>query len=317
MRNTLAPLVLGIVATADAGRLLPRCPGPDHGVRRALGPGPPDPSHGADTRRRAGEDRRDVSVAAPLRRRSDGSRAGARPVAWFLMPWLVRVVLGADYIPATDAARILLLAACAEAHLGWTKFFPVSIGKPGLRIIAHAVEIAVLLPLIVVLRLEVGCDGRAAAVLVATIAFARLGGAPRPAPPRASRRAPHRRGDASLREGARRRRDLAAGRRRPREPRSGRRALPRRRAGTRSRSSRPPPAAPAPGRTRSLHVAAAPGGRTARSLSHLDRVARPRGRRRLHDRDVRAQRVARARPPPGRDQAHRRPGVRTTAGAGP
>ena len=63
------------------------------------------------------------------------------------MPWLVRVVLGTDYVPATDAARILLLAACLRLVLGWTKSFPVSIGKPGLRIVAHGVEIVVLLPL--------------------------------------------------------------------------------------------------------------------------------------------------------------------------
>ena len=88
------------------------------------------------------------------------------------MPWLVRVVLGTDYVPATDAARILLLAAALRLVLGWTKSFPVSIGKPGLRIVAHAVEIAVLLPLIVILGSRWGATGGAVAVLLATAAFA-------------------------------------------------------------------------------------------------------------------------------------------------
>ena len=110
------------------------------------------------------------------------------PIAWVLMPWLVRVVLGTQYIPATDAARILLLAACLRLVLGWTKSFPVSIGKPGLRIVAHGVEIATLLPLVLLLGDRWGATGAAAAVLVATIAFAaRLGRAALPAPARAPR----------------------------------------------------------------------------------------------------------------------------------
>ncbi len=93
------------------------------------------------------------------------------PFAWILMPWLVRVVLGESYIPATDAARILLLAACLRLVLGWTKSFPVSIGRPGLRIIAHSVEIVTLLPLVILLGAEWGATGAAVAMLLATIAF--------------------------------------------------------------------------------------------------------------------------------------------------
>ena len=94
------------------------------------------------------------------------------PVAWVLMPWLVRVVLGSRYVPATDAARILLLAACLRLVLGWTKSFPVSIGRPGLRIVAHAVEIITLLPLVVFLGARWGATGASVAVLIATVAFA-------------------------------------------------------------------------------------------------------------------------------------------------
>jgi Na+-driven multidrug efflux pump len=56
--------------------------------------------------------------------------------------------------------------------LGWTKSFPVTIGRPGLRLAAHGVETAVLLPLIVVFGKAWGVTGAAGAVLVSSVAFA-------------------------------------------------------------------------------------------------------------------------------------------------
>src|SRR5439155_2206763 len=56
------------------------------------------------------------------------------------MPWLVRVFLGHGYVPATDAARLVLGAAAIQLVLGWTKSFPVTIGSPGLRIVPPGVE---------------------------------------------------------------------------------------------------------------------------------------------------------------------------------
>ena len=88
------------------------------------------------------------------------------------MPWLVRLVLGHKYVPATDAARIVLGAAAIQLILGWTKSFPVTIGRPGLRIVAHGVETAVLLPLLIVFGKLWGVSGAAVAVLVSTGAFA-------------------------------------------------------------------------------------------------------------------------------------------------
>ena len=55
-----------------------------------------------------------------------------------VMPWLVRLLLGDAYAPATNAARLILVAAAIQLVLGWTKSFPVTIGRPGLRIVAHA-----------------------------------------------------------------------------------------------------------------------------------------------------------------------------------
>ena len=56
--------------------------------------------------------------------------------------------------------------------LGWTKSFPVTIGRPGLRLVAHGVETAVLLPLIVVFGNYWGVTGAGGAVLVSSVAFA-------------------------------------------------------------------------------------------------------------------------------------------------
>ncbi len=91
------------------------------------------------------------------------------------IPWLVRHVLGADYLPAVPAARLILVAAAIQLVFSWTKTFPVTIGRPGLRLWAHGVETAVMLPLIVILGKKWGVTGAGVAVLVSSVAFARLG----------------------------------------------------------------------------------------------------------------------------------------------
>jgi O-antigen/teichoic acid export membrane protein len=55
---------------------------------------------------------------------------------------------------------------------GWTKTLPVTIGRPGLRVIAHAVESGVLLALIIAFGRLWGVTGAGAAVLVSTLAYA-------------------------------------------------------------------------------------------------------------------------------------------------
>ncbi|MHB1244066.1 MAG: lipopolysaccharide biosynthesis protein, partial [Gaiellaceae bacterium] len=93
------------------------------------------------------------------------------PLGWWLMPELVPLVFGEDYEPAVTAARLLLVAAGIQLVLGWTKSFPVSIGRPELRIVAHGVEVAVLLPLVVLLGARWDASGAAGAYLAATAAF--------------------------------------------------------------------------------------------------------------------------------------------------
>ena len=68
----------------------------------------------------------------------------------------------------------MLIAAALQLVWGWSKSFPVSIGRPGLRVLAHAVEIAVFVPLLLVFAAAWGATGGAAAVLVSTVVFCAL-----------------------------------------------------------------------------------------------------------------------------------------------
>jgi O-antigen/teichoic acid export membrane protein len=96
----------------------------------------------------------------------------AVPVFWWLMPDLVRHVLTERYLPAVDAARVMLLAAAVQLVYGWTKSFPLSIGRPNQRLVAHGIETAVLIPLIVPFGREWGATGAAVAVVLSTVVFA-------------------------------------------------------------------------------------------------------------------------------------------------
>ena len=99
----------------------------------------------------------------------------AVPILWWLMPWLMGIAYGADFrAHASDAARLILIAAALQLVWGWSKSFPVSIGRPGLRVLAHGVEIAVFVPLLLVFAAAWGATGGAVAVLVSTIAFCAL-----------------------------------------------------------------------------------------------------------------------------------------------
>jgi O-antigen/teichoic acid export membrane protein len=99
----------------------------------------------------------------------------AVPLLWWWMPFLMGLAYGEAFrLHATDAARLVLVAAAIQFVFGWTKSFPVSIGRPGLRIVAHSVEIAVFVPLLLVLASKWGATGAAAALLVSTLVFCAL-----------------------------------------------------------------------------------------------------------------------------------------------
>lgn len=93
------------------------------------------------------------------------------PLLW-LMPHLLRIAYGSKALPATNAARIILLVAAIQVIWGWAKSFPVSIGRPGLRLLAQGTEIVVLIPSLLVLGALYGATGAAGGFLIAACAFA-------------------------------------------------------------------------------------------------------------------------------------------------
>jgi O-antigen/teichoic acid export membrane protein len=94
------------------------------------------------------------------------------PPVFVFIPELIRWINGPEYVGAAPAARFFLLAATAQGIVGWTKSFPVTIGRPELRLRTHALETVVVLPLICVLGALWGAAGAAAAVLVGMVVFA-------------------------------------------------------------------------------------------------------------------------------------------------
>ncbi|HZT91790.1 MAG TPA: lipopolysaccharide biosynthesis protein [Gaiellaceae bacterium] len=94
------------------------------------------------------------------------------PALWFAVPPLVRAVYGARWSDAADAVRVMLLAAAVQLVFGWTKSFPVSIGRPGLRTAGQLVELATLVPLVCVLGHYHGAVGAAAGVAGGAVALA-------------------------------------------------------------------------------------------------------------------------------------------------
>lgn len=92
------------------------------------------------------------------------------PLAVF-MPDLIRIAFGTDKVGATDTARLVLIAAALQVIWGWSKSLPVSVGRPGLRIVAHAIESAVQIPLVVAFGVLWGATGAGGALLVSTVVF--------------------------------------------------------------------------------------------------------------------------------------------------
>lgn len=94
------------------------------------------------------------------------------PFLYWWMPTLIRWVFGDAYGPAGDAARLMLLAGAIGFVFAWTKSLPVSVGRPGLRIVTHGIETIVLIPLVLLFGSKWDETGAAAAVLIATAVFA-------------------------------------------------------------------------------------------------------------------------------------------------
>jgi O-antigen/teichoic acid export membrane protein len=172
LRTSLAPLLLGLVAPAVQVGLF----------RAALVPQQAFATLSAPVRMillteqtRDWERGERERVFADVRRYSVGA-AGVTavllvPLLW-LMPDLIRLVFGDEFVGATDAARLVLLAALLQFVFGWTKSFPVTIGRPNLRVATHGLETLVLVPLTLAFGAAWGATGAAGALLAATVVFA-------------------------------------------------------------------------------------------------------------------------------------------------
>ncbi len=175
VRTWIAPLTLGIVRSPHQVGLFRAAQMPQTGLAALSSPlrmillteQTRDWEHG-----------RPEVVIAGIRRYVKGSAVVAAvalvPVL-LLIPWFMRLVLP-QYTAAVPAARLIVVAAAIQLVFSWTKTFPVTIGRPGLRLIAHGVETAVMLPLIIVFGKVWGATGAGAAILVSSVAFALVWG---------------------------------------------------------------------------------------------------------------------------------------------
>jgi O-antigen/teichoic acid export membrane protein len=93
------------------------------------------------------------------------------PPLLIFTPELAKLLFSAKNVGAVDATRVMILAGALRMIYGWTKSFPVSIGRPALRIWTHGLEMLVLVPLAGVLGAEWGATGAAGAVLASSIVF--------------------------------------------------------------------------------------------------------------------------------------------------
>jgi O-antigen/teichoic acid export membrane protein len=66
----------------------------------------------------------------------------------------------------------MLLASAVQLVFGWTKSFPVSIGRPRLRTAGQLVELAALIPLVLVLAEAYGATGAAGGILGSSLVLA-------------------------------------------------------------------------------------------------------------------------------------------------
>ncbi len=172
LRGGLAPLLLGAVTNTRQVGLFRVAQAPQSGFQALSAPAR---MVLLTEQTRAWEKGQQSAVLRGVRRYSLVATAVALvavPPLLIWMPDLIRLINGPTYVGASSAARILVIAAAVQLVVGWTKSFPVTIGRPGLRILTHGIETAVVLPLTLVLGYLWGAAGAAAAVLAGMCAFA-------------------------------------------------------------------------------------------------------------------------------------------------
>ena len=172
LRGGLAPLLLGVVTSTTQVGLFRVAQSPQSGFQALSAPA---------RMVLLTEQTRDWErgmQAAVLRgvRRYSLAAAGISivlvPPLLVFIPDLIRWINGPEYLGAVNAARLFILAAAVQLVVGWTKSLPVTIGRPGLRIVTHGLETIVVLPLVIVLGARWGAAGAAGAVLAGMCVFA-------------------------------------------------------------------------------------------------------------------------------------------------
>jgi O-antigen/teichoic acid export membrane protein len=174
LRSTLTPVVLGVVSTPAQVGYLRVAQAPQQGFNAISAPirmvllaeQTRDWEHGELQRVFAGV-RRYTQLAAL------GGLVLLPPLLVFMSP-VVRLVFGGKYLGAVDAARIVVIAGVVQFVVGWSKSFPVTVGRPQLRVWTHGVETLVLLPLAILLGARWGASGAAVAVLASSVVFAAM-----------------------------------------------------------------------------------------------------------------------------------------------
>jgi O-antigen/teichoic acid export membrane protein len=172
LRGTFAPMLLGIVTTLPQVGYFRTAQSPQQALSSLTGPAR---LILLTEQTRDWERGEHDSVLTSVRRYTIGVAAlmvVALPPVLVFMPDLIRFLYTASFVPAANAARLMFAAGALVAVIGWTKSLPVSIGRPGLRILTHGVETVVLIPLVLVLGAEWGATGAAGAVLASTVVFA-------------------------------------------------------------------------------------------------------------------------------------------------
>lgn len=171
LRSTLSPLLLGIVSSPAQVGYFRVAQTPTQGFAALSAPAR---LVLLTEQTRAWERGTRDTVFAGVRRYSLGAAGAvlvAVPLLLWLAPDLVRVFFTAKNVGATDALRLIVVAGALQFVFGWTKSFPVSIGRPKLRVWAHGIETVVLVPLVAVFGAAWGATGAAGAVLASTVAF--------------------------------------------------------------------------------------------------------------------------------------------------
>ena len=172
LRGGLAPLLLAGVSTTTQVGIFKIAQAPQTGFQALSAPAR---MVLLTEQTREWEQGRQSAVLRQVRRYSASAAllaVVAVPPLWWLMPHLITLVYGSRWADATNPARLFLLTAAVQVVVGWTKSFPVTIGRPRLRIWTHGLETAVVLPLVVVFGAEWGATGAAGAFLAGMVVFA-------------------------------------------------------------------------------------------------------------------------------------------------